>query len=187
MSKVFIRFRKIAVTNSVNLSFGQESKISYSNGSFLWLNNTLRKKWNRVTLREKCPNTEFFLVRIFPHSEWIRKDTNYLSVFTLNVGKYGPEKTPFLDTFHAVNPPPITILESESAADVSWEWLKFLERPVNILKKESTVEVLLGDFQNFSEQLFFFETLIDGCFFKMWMNEYEIVEEWVIIATWWQC
>ena len=22
-----------------------------------------------------CPNTEFFLVRIFPHSDWIRRDT----------------------------------------------------------------------------------------------------------------
>ena len=27
------------------------------------------------TLREKCPNTEFFLVRIFVHSDWIRRDT----------------------------------------------------------------------------------------------------------------
>ena len=25
-----------------------------------------------LPLREKCPNTEFFLVRIFPHSDWIR-------------------------------------------------------------------------------------------------------------------
>ena len=34
------------------------------------------------TLREKCPNTEFFLVLIFPHSDW-----KYLSVFSLNAGK----------------------------------------------------------------------------------------------------
>ena len=34
-------------------------------------------------LREKCPNPEFFLVLIFP-------------------GKYGPEKTPYLDTFQTV-------------------------------------------------------------------------------------
>ena len=33
-------------------------------------------------LREKCPNME------------------YLSEFSLNVGKHGPEKTPYLDTFH---------------------------------------------------------------------------------------
>ena len=43
-------------------------------------------------LREKCPNTEFFLVRIFLYSP----------VFGLNTGIYGPEKTPYLDTFHAV-------------------------------------------------------------------------------------
>ena len=45
-----------------------------------------------LTLREKCPNTEFFLVRIFPHLDWIRRDTKYLSVFSLNAGKCGPEK-----------------------------------------------------------------------------------------------
>ena len=26
----------------------------------------------------------------------------YLSVFSPNAGKYGPEKTPYLDSFHAV-------------------------------------------------------------------------------------
>ena len=43
-------------------------------------------------LREKCPNTEFFLVRITP----------YLSVFSPNAGKYKPGKTSYWDTFHAV-------------------------------------------------------------------------------------
>ena len=38
-----------------------------------------------LTLREKCPYSEFF---------W--------SVFSPNVGKYGPEKTPNTKTFHAV-------------------------------------------------------------------------------------
>ena len=33
-----------------------------------------------------------FLVRIFPHSDWIRKDTEYLSVFSQNAGKDGSEK-----------------------------------------------------------------------------------------------
>ena len=56
-------------------------------------------KW---TLREKCQNTEFFLLRIFPHSDWIRRGTEYLSLFCSIAGKYGPEKTPHLDTFHAV-------------------------------------------------------------------------------------
>ena len=29
--------------------------------------------------------------------------TEYLSLFCRNAGKYGPEKTPYLDTFHAVD------------------------------------------------------------------------------------
>ena len=36
------------------------------------------------SLREKCPNSDFFLVRFFLHSDWIRRDI------------------PYLDTFHAV-------------------------------------------------------------------------------------
>ena len=38
-------------------------------------------------LREKCPNTELFLVRIFPHLDCIRRDTLYLSVQIPNAGK----------------------------------------------------------------------------------------------------
>ena len=29
-------------------------------------------------------------------------NTSYLSVFSANAGKYGPEKTPYLDTFHTM-------------------------------------------------------------------------------------
>ena len=39
------------------------------------------------TLRKKCPNTVFFLVRVFPHLDWIRRDTPYLSVFSPNAWK----------------------------------------------------------------------------------------------------
>ena len=38
------------------------------------------------SLRENCPNMEF--------------SGPYLSVFSPNAGKYGPEKTPHLDIFH---------------------------------------------------------------------------------------
>ena len=55
--------------------------------------------FQKLVLREKCPNTEFFLVRIFPA---FGLNTEYLSVFSPNAGRYGPEKTPYLDTFHAV-------------------------------------------------------------------------------------
>ena len=33
-------------------------------------------------------------------------NTKYVSVFSLNAGKYVPEKAPYLDTFHAVHPIP---------------------------------------------------------------------------------
>ena len=41
---------------------------------------------------------EFFLVRIFLYSDSIRRFT----LFSPNIGKYGPEKTPYLDVFPAV-------------------------------------------------------------------------------------
>ena len=47
-----------------------------------------------LSLREKCPHTEFFW------SVLSRIRTKY--VFNPNAGKYGPEKTLYLDTFHAV-------------------------------------------------------------------------------------
>ena len=40
-----------------------------------------------IALREKCPNMELLLVRIF----------------SLDTGKYGPEVIPYWDTFHAVS------------------------------------------------------------------------------------
>ena len=42
-----------------------------------------------------------FLVRIFPYSNRIRRDIPNLSVFSPNAGKYGSEKTPYLDNFRA--------------------------------------------------------------------------------------
>ena len=35
---------------------------------------------------------EVILVLIFPHLDWIRRDTPCLSIFSSNAGKYGPEK-----------------------------------------------------------------------------------------------
>ena len=55
-------------------------------------------RWNydisrSESLREKCPNTELLLVRIFL----------YFPVFSPNTGKYGPEKSRYLYNFYAVN------------------------------------------------------------------------------------
>ena len=53
------------------------------------------------SLREKCPNTEFFLVRIFLYSHWIQKNT------------------PYLDPFHAVNRTSILTSILTSSVDLS--------------------------------------------------------------------
>ena len=45
------------------------------------------------------PNTEFFSGPYFPV---LGLNTKYLSIFSPNAGRYEPEKTPYLDTFHAV-------------------------------------------------------------------------------------
>ena len=40
----------------------------------------------------KMSSYRVFTVRIFPHSNSMQRDTEYLSVFSSNVGKYRPEK-----------------------------------------------------------------------------------------------
>ena len=44
-----------------------------------------------------------FLVRIFSHSKWICRDTEHLSVFSPNTGKYAPIKSPNMDIFCTVH------------------------------------------------------------------------------------
>ena len=64
-------------------------------------NLTGHKNCIKYPLPEKCPNAEFFLVCIFLHSDRRRRFTPYISVFSPNAEKYGPETTWFLDTFDA--------------------------------------------------------------------------------------
>ena len=54
--------------------------------------NSLRRREKKIfsnlnmrALREKCPNTEFFLVRIFLYSDWIQENTDHkkLRIWTL--------------------------------------------------------------------------------------------------------
>ena len=59
-------------------------------------------RWVSLSLREKCPNTKFFLVSIYSYLDWVWRFTPQISVFSPNTGKYGTEKTPYLDSFYAV-------------------------------------------------------------------------------------
>ena len=56
-----------------------------------WIGHILAKwiKWKlNSTLHVKWRYSELFLVQIYPLSNWIRRDTSYLSLFNLNAGKY---------------------------------------------------------------------------------------------------
>ena len=44
----------------------------------------------------------------------------YLSVFSPKAGKYGPEETPYLDTFHAVIIPRLELNKESLNTSVPW-------------------------------------------------------------------
>ena len=50
------------------------------NLDILCLYSFVNQGFDKMSLREKCPDTEFFLVRIFPRSDWIRRDPSCLFV-----------------------------------------------------------------------------------------------------------
>ena len=113
-------------------------------------------------LREKCPDTEFYLVCIFPLSEWIWRDlrTAYLSVFSLNVGKCGPEKTSYLGTFHAVQMTANMIMRiSTVVADFPF----YLSHPEEGINSKNELKSLF--YFNYGWIAFIF---LSFCFFLSW-------------------
>ena len=56
-----------------------------------WIVNSSREI-NWVHTAQKVSVFGDFLVCVFPHSDWIRRDTLHLPVFSPNTGKYVPEK-----------------------------------------------------------------------------------------------
>ena len=56
--------------------------------------------WDNHLLRGKCCNYDFFLVRM---NEYVHLPSKY--PYSVQIGKYGPEKTPYLRSFHAVRKP----------------------------------------------------------------------------------
>ena len=61
----------------------------------------------------------------------------YFTVFGLNTGKYGPDITPYLDTFHAVNDEGIAKTFNKYFCTIA----KNLSLPENLSVKEPSVEL----------------------------------------------
>ena len=75
------------------------------------------KEWYIIFTAWKLSVFGVFLVRIFPHSDWIRRDIPYFSVFSLNAGKYGPEKLR-TQTLHSMPKTNIFLLKNAKQAKV---------------------------------------------------------------------
>ena len=57
-----------------------------------WSINSWSFTWLKPTTTWKVFVFEVFVVGVYPHSDWIGKDTLYFSVFRANARKYGPKK-----------------------------------------------------------------------------------------------
>ena len=57
---------------------------TFKKNGLLWQVNSTNTAW-------KVSPLGVILVCIFPHSHWMRRGTEYLTVFSSNAGKYGPE------------------------------------------------------------------------------------------------
>ena len=99
-----------------------------------------------TTTAWKLSKCVVFLVRIFLHLDWIRRDAKYaryLSVFSPNAGKYGPEKTLYLDAFHAVNPHNHLIKHFKSLSLFKdWKVLN-TQKKLILIQKETTLLFML--------------------------------------------
>ena len=58
---------------------------------------------NSKIFNSELPDIFHVIRRLFHCEKSVqkRRDMEYLSVFIPNAGKYGPEKIPYLDTFHS--------------------------------------------------------------------------------------
>ena len=86
LTKVTVKIFSINQMNGLVRYRGYRSLTKYCNYQ--------RRIWDHVKHFTTWKVSVFgvFLVLNFPHSNWIWRDTPYLSVFCLNTGKYGPEK-----------------------------------------------------------------------------------------------
>ena len=76
---------KYLQTSLVNISFSTLSPLLNKNNKEIGKQPEITTPRNKH-LREKCPDTEFFLVRIFLYSDWIRRCTSDCSLYCTTRG-----------------------------------------------------------------------------------------------------
>ena len=103
-------------------------------------------------LREKCPNTEFFLVGIFPYSDWIQENTDQKKprICTLK------SNTKYFEIRIVLTSRPEAALQRCYQEKVFW-------------KSHFGMDVLLYISCIFSEHLFF-KASLEGCFWYTYLG-----------------
>ena len=72
------------------------------------------------------------LVCIFSHSDWIRRDTSYFSVFSSNAGKYGQEKLRILALFTQCGVVPCLQIHGGFIRIIKFIWILFQILPFDL-------------------------------------------------------
>ena len=103
----FIKLPKVMPTNRFQFAILSCNKSKFVKNVFQWSYDWLAESryyytvshlhsdwnlniaWNNTAWKVSVIGV--ILVRIFQHLDWIRRDTEYLFIFSPNVGKYGPE------------------------------------------------------------------------------------------------
>lgn len=89
-SKIWVKFLKLTKNlSTLNNTAKQLHNYNRVKIKYLWLNHDWLALW------ENCLNIEFFLVRVLPYLDWIRKFTLWVSVFS------SKKRNPYLNNLPA--------------------------------------------------------------------------------------
>ena len=87
--------------NNVNVKV-YKNNIRYIRNNVIWLLIKINTVW-------EVPVFDIFLVRIFPHSDWIQRDTQHPSVFTSNLMQHNTDQKNWTEKKEQINITPFSI------------------------------------------------------------------------------
>ena len=121
---LFIRFKqqyenmKLRIFYYFRKNLRHRSSTGYQ--KTLWMLNLNIKKLTTQLTAWKVSIFGVILVRMFPHLDWIRRDAEYLSVFSPKCGKIRTRITPNMDTFYSVTLSIKKYIKLSQSNQMSW-------------------------------------------------------------------
>ena len=114
----YVRSSVTNISTCFNLYFVKSVRIRSLLIFFSLMNTQAQNCWYGSVCAFDQNFVRFFLVRILPYSEWIR-------IFSPNMGKCGSEKTPYLGNFHTVLR---ILIHSKSCIKMTYSQSSFLKQ-----------------------------------------------------------